>query len=89
VTPSLGWLGAQRIPHLEAVTITVVPYLRDGRGRQDVAGCFPSAKSGIDGVCDAGVLVDDGPAVVQSITFMAPVIGQGDGLELVITEAAT
>lgn len=62
--------------------ITVTPYLRDGRGKQDVAGCFPAAKAAIDGLCDVGAWPDDDPAYVTELRFRPPVRGQGDGLEL-------
>lgn len=69
------------------VRITVVPYLRDGRGRQDVAGCAGAAKAAIDGVADAVWGGRDDPAIVTALTFLPPVRGQGDGLELRIERA--
>ncbi len=75
------------MPSLGAVEVTVTPYLANRRGLQDVAGCFPAAKAAIDGLVDAGVLPDDTPEHLRSLTFRAPVIGQGDALELVVSEA--
>ncbi len=74
------------MPPLETVEVTATPYLANRRGLQDVAGCHPSAKAAIDGLVDAGVLVNDTPEHLRSITFVAPVIGQGDALELVVSE---
>lgn len=76
-----------RMPSIEAVEVTVTPFLANRRGLQDVAGCYPAAKAAIDGLVDAGVLVDDTPERLRSLTFLAPIIGQGDALELVVTEA--
>lgn len=75
-----------RIPTLDAIEVTVTPYLANRRGLQDVAGCFPAAKAAIDGLVDAGCLVDDGPDRVTALIFKTPVIGEGDALKLVITE---
>lgn len=76
---------AQRIPRLRAVAVTAVPHLRD-HNRQDVAGCLPSVKAAIDGLRDAGVLDDDGPDHVRAVTFLPPVCGDTDGLELIVAE---
>lgn len=77
----------QRIPLLDAIEITATPYLANRRGQQDVGGCYPAAKAAIDGLADAGVVPDDGPDHVRSLTFTAPVFGQGDALVLIVTEA--
>ncbi len=57
------------------------------RSQQDVGACFPAAKAAIDGLVGAGVIPDDTPDHVITLTFRAPVVGQGDGLELVVSEA--
>lgn len=62
--------------------LVVTPYLRDRRHRQDVAACAPAAKAAIDGLVDAGVWPDDTAEWVTAVTYMPPVYGQGDGLEL-------
>jgi hypothetical protein len=74
------------VPQLLAVEIAVTPFLASRRGLQDVAGCFPAAKAAIDGLVDAGVIPDDSPAHLLSLTFQAPIVGQGDALELVVSE---
>ena len=43
----------------------------------DTGGHFPVAKSCIDGLIDAGVIEDDGPEVVTSLTFKAPYVYGG------------
>ena len=70
----------------DTVDVTVTPHLATRRGMQDVAGCFPAAKAAIDGLVDAGVIPDDTPEHLASLTFLAPVVGHGDALELVVTE---
>jgi crossover junction endodeoxyribonuclease RusA len=74
------------VPSLTAVEVTVTPHLTSRRGLQDVGGCFPAAKAAIDGLVDAGVLADDGPDHLHALTFLAPVIGQGDALVLAVRE---
>jgi hypothetical protein len=76
------------IPHLDAITVVAIPYLRDYR-RQDVGSCFPAVKAAIDGLCDAGVLTDDGPDQLLQLTFLAPVCGGEDALALTITHQPT
>ncbi len=77
---------ADEIRSLGPVVVTVTPYLRDGRGKQDVGGCAGAAKAAIDGIADA-VWGNDDPSIVTELRFRSPVRGQGDGLELVLTSA--
>jgi hypothetical protein len=72
------------MPHLEAAEITVQPILENRRW-QDTAACFPSAKAAIDGLVDAGILDDDTPDILPSITFKRPILGPQPGLQLTIT----
>lgn len=74
----------QRIPPLAAADITVVHHRLNRSSMPDTAACLPAAKAAIDGLIDARVFVDDGPDVVRSLTFLAPVISGSDALELVI-----
>jgi len=73
------------MPHMEQVEITIQPYVLSAKYRQDVGACFPQAKAAIDGLVDAGVLIDDNAKVVVKLTFLAPVFGR-DGLEMTIVE---
>lgn len=69
-------------PLTAPVVVTCMPVLRDHR-RQDVGACYPAVKAAIDGLVDAGVLVEDNPDHVASIVFVRPEVGaQGDALVL-------
>lgn len=73
-----------QIPRLEAVHVISQPYLT---GRlQDADACHPAVKAVIDGVVDAGVLVDDAPRYVRAITYRAPIKASADRLEVTIVE---
>lgn len=76
---------AAMVPHLEMVEIVAQPYVLSGRYRQDVGACFPVVKAAIDGLVDAGVLIDDHAGIVVKLTFLAPIVGR-DALELWIHE---
>jgi Holliday junction resolvase RusA-like endonuclease len=73
------------VPRLECVEICAQPYVLNGRYRQDVGNCFPSVKAAVDGLVDAGVLVDDNANVVVKLTFMVPIFGK-DALGISISE---
>lgn len=68
---------------MEACEIIVEPVLENRRW-QDTAACFPSAKAAIDGLIDAGVIDDDTPDIVPSITFKRPILGEQAGLKLTV-----
>jgi crossover junction endodeoxyribonuclease RusA len=72
------------IPHFRAITIEVTPILPD-RKIQDTGACYPAAKAAIDGLVDAGVIDDDAPKYVPTITFHSPVLSNYAGLEVLIT----
>lgn len=81
-----------KVPPLEQVSVTVIPLHQDRRSPQDVAACATAAKAAIDGLVDAGVMPDDSPAHLVSVTFLAPDICGRNGLRLVVeglTERAT
>lgn len=83
------WEAVQaEIPKLAKVKITACPWLK-GKRSQDVAACLPSVKAAIDGLVDAGVLTDDTPAYVLSLSFLPPSLqAEVDELVLTIEEAA-
>lgn len=85
---AFGWLAkkAHDIPQLRAITVRATPLAKDRRWRQDVGGCFPAVKAAIDGLVDVGILKDDNPDYVKSLTFYPAEIGNVDGLRLTITE---
>lgn len=70
-------------PPLEWCHIIVEPWLRTRAGVQDTGACHPAAKAAIDGLVDAGILIDDTPDIVRQITYLAPKIGR-DSLVLII-----
>lgn len=72
------------VPHFQAITIEVTPILPD-RKIQDTGACYPAAKAAIDGLVDAGVIDDDAPKYVPTITFHSPVLSNYAGLEVLIT----
>jgi crossover junction endodeoxyribonuclease RusA len=76
---------AAHLPKLERVSIIVSPF-QHRSVLQDAGNCAPVAKAVIDGLVDAGVLVDDDPEHVVSITFLAPKRVEGTGTDWVTIE---
>lgn len=76
------------VPALAHVAVTVVPLHKDRRSPQDVAACAAAAKAAIDGLVDAGVMPDDSPEHLVSITFLPPEVCGSDGLRLVVEGVA-
>lgn len=84
---TFAWLARQaRIPHLQAVTITIAQTCRRPP-LPDVGAAFPTAKAAIDGLVDARVVPDDTPAYVRALIFVAPERGDADRLLVLIEEA--
>lgn len=75
------------MPHLTMVEIVAQPYVLNGRFDQDTGNCFPAVKAAVDGLVDAGVLIDDNAKIVVKLTFLAPIHGS-DALEITISEVA-
>lgn len=71
------------------VQILVQPHeVRRGK-LTDAGNCLTSAKAAIDGLRDAGILVDDSPRYVKALTFLVGVrVGdaQFEGLRITFTE---
>jgi hypothetical protein len=85
-----AWLAvAAHIPLLEAVHVTATPHAANRRSRADVGACAGAVKASIDGLRDAGCLVDDDDKHVLSLTFLPTLIGDWDGLVVVVDEAAS
>lgn len=84
------WLLAleAKVPHLSAITVTVDQELRNRAHVPDVGACLPSTKAAIDGLVDAGVIDDDDPEHLWSLTFNRPVVTGRDAVTLTIKEAA-
>jgi Holliday junction resolvase RusA-like endonuclease len=77
---------AARVPRLDRVEIDVRPHSKDRRWKPDVAACYPAVKAAIDGLVDARVLEDDDDRHVVALRFLPVVIGERNGLEIVVTE---
>jgi len=76
-----------KVPKMRALEVIFVPCRKDRRHMADTGGHFPVAKACIDGLVDAGVIPDDGPEYVTSLTFRAPLVdGGNDRALLVINE---
>jgi crossover junction endodeoxyribonuclease RusA len=71
----------QKIPPLQHVHIEALQVCRDKR-MPDIGACYPAAKAAIDGLVDAGVIVDDNGQWVQGLTFVPPVALGYDALVL-------
>lgn len=85
---AFAWLAhAQRIPAMTQVEITAEPWQQKGV-LADTAACHPAVKAAIDGIVDAGVIPDDNPNHLLSITFLPTRKGR-DALILTITETST
>ena len=69
---AFAWLAkAELLPAMSWITVTVEPHQKGGR-LQDVGACNPAVKAAIDGLVDAGILIDDSPQYVKSFTFLPP-----------------
>lgn len=75
-----------RIPRLDAARIVVVPLHANHATPQDVAACAPAAKAAVDGLVDAGVLIDDDPAHLRMVAFLPPVVAGVNGLGLMVED---
>lgn len=73
------------VPALAAITVTSTPHRETRRSLPDVAAEAGAVKALVDGIVDAGVIPDDKPAHMRSLTYNAPVIDGWDGIELTIT----
>lgn len=60
---------------LKWASITIEPWQKNGV-LADVAACNPAAKAAIDGIVDGGILKDDSPQYLHSVTFLQPQKGR-------------
>ena len=72
-----------QLPLLEMVEIVAQPYVLNARYAQDTGNCFPAVKAAVDGLVDAGVLIDDNAKIVVKLTFLAPIYGR-DALAITV-----
>jgi hypothetical protein len=75
---------AAKVPKMKSMEITFIPYRANRRNMADTGGHFPVAKACIDGLVDAGVIPDDGPEYVTSLTFEAPRVDGGEDRAMLI-----
>ena len=81
---AFGWLAREaKIPALASIEV-VVEHFTKTQQMPDVCACLPAAKAGIDALVDVGVIPDDGPWWVRSVTFLAPVFTGRDGVRLTV-----
>lgn len=67
-----GWeIRRARVPHLERVSIVAHVYQHAAR-LGDAGNHLPTIKAIVDALIDVGVLDDDGPDQVASLTLIAP-----------------
>ena len=78
---------AEAVPKMDRVHITVHHETRTAR-LPDVGAVMPAAKAAVDGLRDAGVLIDDDPTHVLTMRFATPHKTGVDALVLEIEEAA-
>lgn len=81
---------AERIPALPAIHVTAQARYRTRRSPSDTDAAAPTVKGVIDGLVVAGVVPDDGPPFVRSVTYLMPLVGTGlpDALIVHVTAAA-
>ena len=81
------WLAKEaKIPRLNRARFVAIPLHATAASPQDAGNCLPAVKAMIDGLVQAQILEDDGPAFVTSIELRAPIVCGEDGLELVVEE---
>lgn len=73
---------------LPAITVTVQQLSKDRRWLVDLGSTLPTAKAGIDGLKDAGLVPKDTPEYVQRLSFIPPLICGENGLRLIVERAA-
>lgn len=61
-------------PHMDRVTISAQAVYPTARSLPDADAIAPSVKGVIDGLVARGVLDDDGPKSVRSVTYLAPIV---------------
>jgi crossover junction endodeoxyribonuclease RusA len=77
----------KQIPKLQQVKIKAIYHPPDNR-RRDTSNIFPSVKSAVDGIVDAGVLIDDNDKFVKSVEMVRGDNVKRGKLVIVITEVA-
>ena len=77
----------EELPRLGRVGVTFQPVMVRRRGPlADTGAHMPTLKAAVDGLRDAGVLVDDTGRYIPALTFLAPVRGEVEGFVLTLIE---
>jgi hypothetical protein len=82
---------AQKVTRCDAITVECWGRYPDRRSLPDADAIAPALKGFLDGLVDAGLVVDDSGSYVHKITYCAPVVGAGQPAALVVrvTEVAS
>lgn len=77
------------VPPMEAIHVTVLHHTKrkPSTNGPDIGSCYPAVKAAIDGLVDAGVIPDDCPPYVRTLTFTSPTKTGVDGIELLVERA--
>lgn len=78
------------LPHLERVSITIEPHQGPNGPLADTGAHEPVVKAVVDGLRDAGVLIDDTSVYVANINSLPPlrVKARDVGLRIILTPVA-
>lgn len=82
------WLGKQA--RVKFGSVNIIAEIVQKKPLADCGNGLPSIKAAIDGLIDAGVLPDDSPEYVRSITMVAPRVpqpGEVEALTITVEEA--
>lgn len=78
---------AQKLPPLQTVDVVVRHHRLNRRSLPDICALLPTFKAILDGVVDAQVLAGDGPDIVRSVAFEAPIVDGRDAVEILLKES--
>ncbi len=85
VRTAFYWLAMEDPSKFDCVDIEVYHYIINGV-QPDVGSLGNWAKAAMDGLVDAGVLIDDKPKYVKTLKFFAPIKSDFFGMELKLIE---
>lgn len=81
------WLArVENIPKLESVYVHCLSHLK--RLTRDHCAELGAFKAGLDGIVDAGVLEDDRPPFVKTVTFHTPMRNSINQMSIILIPAA-
>lgn len=79
------WLAKQaRIPKLASIEMEVRCVYPNRKGWLDIGNAYPSAKAALDGIVDAGVIVDDREPYFRGMMMRPSRLATSAGLEVVV-----